>query len=94
MSRTTTYTRSFVRDDGATGTNVRFEFTPGTAESGTRGPPEDYDPGCGPEIYVLSAKVDSDGDGSAVTLTAAEERRFAIETLQDPEFDPDPDPRH
>lgn len=29
-----------------------YEFTPGTSESGRYGPPEHYDPGSDPELYI------------------------------------------
>ena len=34
---------------------VEFDYDPGSPSSGHYGPPEDYDPGSGPEIDGLSA---------------------------------------
>lgn len=90
MARTTRCKRTFVRDDDIE-LEVTFEFTPGTPESGNHGPPEDYDPGSGPEIYILHACVIGGDATQRVTMDKIETERFEIETLEDPDFDPDPE---
>lgn len=90
MARTTQCKRTFVRDD-ETELEVTFEFTAGTPESGNHGPPEDYDPGSGPEIFILHASVIGGDTTQRVMLDKFETERFEVETLEDQEFQPDPD---
>jgi hypothetical protein len=37
---------------------LRYDIDAGTPESGLSGPPENYDPGCGPEINKIAAFID------------------------------------
>lgn len=98
-------TRPFVRDDGETEISVEFSYQPGTPERGRFGPPEDYDPGSGPEIELVAATVwsamGSTPSGQSLDpvatdilddLTEAEEERIMDEIAQNPpEPDDDPD---
>lgn len=58
---------------------VTFEFTPGTPETGAYNcPPEDYDPGSGPELYILHVRplVDNKPGIEDIKLTPDEIERF------------------
>lgn len=46
--------RSFtaVLDDRETEVQVLYDYTPGTPARGWAGPPENYDPGSGPEVVI------------------------------------------
>lgn len=88
---TTRHTRTFVRDNGETEVEVSFEFTPGTPESGAFGPPEDYDPGSGPEFWDMKATLVGN-PATSVDLTQDEADRFETETMEDPDFEPNPGP--
>ena len=90
MSHSARCIRTLVRDDG-TELDVAFDFSPGQPESGRHGPPEDYDPGSGPEVFVVKAVPRADPDGEPVRLDDEEEARFADETLEDPDFEPFPE---
>ena len=90
MSRSAKCCRTFVRDDGVTATIVDFEFTAGTPESGRHGPPEDYDPGSGAEVFITRCTHAAGHRSEAIALTDAERERFETETLEDPDFDPFP----
>lgn len=94
-------TRPFVRDDQETEIDVEFSFIAGTEPSGMFGPPENYDPGSGPEIEILSAyawaDMGSTPSGRSLdparvdirdSLTEAEEERIMDEIAQNP---PEPD---
>jgi len=55
----------------------------GTAPSGHYGPPEHYDPGSGPELYVTGA---ADEDGRPVELSEAETERLEYIILDNPDW--------
>lgn len=64
----------------------------GSEPSGMYGPPENYDPGSGPELYVERATID-DGtkDGQPVELDAAERERLEDIIAENPDWwMPDP----
>lgn len=58
---------------------VTFEWTAGTPETGTHNcPPEDYDPGSGPELYVVHVRplVDNKPGIDDIALSPADLERF------------------
>lgn len=59
----------------------------GSDPSGMSGPPENYDPGSGPELYVTGATID-DGTpkGVPVVLTNAERERLEEEIASNPDW--------
>lgn len=80
--------RTFIRDDGKTVLEVDYTANGGQEASGTFGPPEDYDPGCGFEVEIEAAWLLSDANNPKaphVTLTDAEYERFETEVNADPE---------
>lgn len=52
-------------DDGDGEIEVSFDWTPGSAPSGEFGPPENYDPGCGDEFYIVDVTGSPLGHGPA-----------------------------
>lgn len=73
---------------------VRFEWNPGTPETGrTGGPPEDYDPGSADEFVIRSASYDT-SPGIPVYLSPVEDERvtdWLDENFERPDPGPDPD---
>ncbi len=95
MRRTLTDRRIFACHDGLTEAHVDYEFTPGEEPSGQFGPPEDYDPGCGEEIWIGRVIVygsDALGDDYAirVEMTQADRAAFEAEVAFDPPEPPSP----
>lgn len=54
---------------------VKFGWAPGREPSGMSGPPENYDPGDGPDIEIREAK--REGDEIALHLTEEQEEALA-----------------
>lgn len=71
--------RIFVRDDRETELSIDYEIDGGSEASGQYGPPEDYDPGCAPEIIIGTIEP-------LTELTEAEIERFEQEVLEDPDL--------
>ncbi len=58
---------------------VTFEWTPGEPPTGTHNcPPEDYDPGSGPEIHIVHVRplVDDKPGVEDIALTDGDRERF------------------
>lgn len=60
---------------GSCSLEVEFGWCPGREPSGMSGPPENYDPGDGPEIEIR--KVTREGDETPLTLNEDQEEALA-----------------
>lgn len=72
---------------------VEFDFYRGTPASGMSGPPENYDPGEGPEFYVTASCYES-APGIPVLLADHEVDKvtdWLLENWTPPDDGPDPD---
>lgn len=74
---------TYTRDDGATEVTVELVVDDwGSAPSGLSGPPENYDPGSGMEVYINKAWNEETGE--PVELTDAERSRMEEAFCADP----------
>lgn len=72
--------------------SVEFEYRAGSAPSGLSGPPEDYDPGEGPEIESLTATIEVHGEKpTPVPLNEEDEQKVIDWLYENGEF-PDDEP--
>jgi hypothetical protein len=53
-------------DPGFVELEITFGYTPGQPESGRFGPPENYDPGSGHEVWFEYAEIEVERDGKKV----------------------------